>query len=326
MASFQLANGNITRSAGRTTARLQFVNDDSGDTDGILCYFNVFRTLALPVLMGMSFLSVTETLSKYTHRLVDLPCNFARALRICAIGDAATQVSCRVNHRYVLACADTGSEIALISKEYAQRRGFYYAQSSEKLMFADGSIGYTCGSTVVDLKLQSVSGREIQSSLVTLHVFQGLSYDVLLDEDLLYQLNIHIFQDAASAIIAGVVEPMANIAAIIRLGAVERAISNAKDKMFGLGDGQSSRPSTQTSRTGSCLEIFDRSKLIVLDFTRNDDEALRSLNDRFQQELRHRAWVEKQGYAKDSPEQQAAERRWREFEGRIERELMKARR
>ena len=68
-ARFQLPNGAIVESVGRIAAKVEFARKKvSEDEVTIECFFNVFRTLALPVLMGMSFLRATETLTKHAQR------------------------------------------------------------------------------------------------------------------------------------------------------------------------------------------------------------------------------------------------------------------
>lgn len=151
-ARFRLANGKIIRSIGRTSAQISF-KKGSEKNGQILCFFNVFETLAIPILMGLKFLDATETLSRFRDRLVDLPSRMLRSLRVCTIGNGSNEVVCVVNGREVHATGDTGSEIALISGRYARSRRLKKLDGVEEIQFADGSIGYTSGAAVVTLSL-----------------------------------------------------------------------------------------------------------------------------------------------------------------------------
>ncbi|KAI4699571.1 hypothetical protein J4E81_004596 [Alternaria sp. BMP 2799] len=144
-AGFQLPNGKIIKAVGQVVVAVQFARQMGSEAASMTCRFNVFERLALPVLIGMTFLQATETITKYTSRMVDLPTTWKRSLRLCAVGNATNQVACTIDGRKAFAAADTGSEIALVSGEYAKKHGLLRDYGCEELELADGSLEYTTG-------------------------------------------------------------------------------------------------------------------------------------------------------------------------------------
>ncbi|KAF2649672.1 hypothetical protein K491DRAFT_783180 [Lophiostoma macrostomum CBS 122681] len=232
-AEFELANGKIIESIGRISAVIKFAQDErAGDKTTVTCYFNVFRKLALPALIGMAFLSATETLSTYTSRLVELPQDWKRSLRLCAVGSTSNHVSCVLDGKRVFAHADTGAEIALVSGEYAMRHGLLKGYSCEEIMLADGSIVYTSGHSDVEFFVPpfgTESWKLAERKLVRFHVLKNLQFDVILDEELVE--NFRVFQQGAHALISGGTRAMSSIATIIRMGSVEKAIHTMTERV-----------------------------------------------------------------------------------------------
>jgi hypothetical protein len=225
---FKIANGTIIKPIGRTSASISFANGDSQDKP-ILCHFNVFKRLAVPVLMGMKFLEITETLSKYRNRLVELPRQMLRSLRVCAMGDVSNEVVCIINGREVYANADTGSEIPLMRGDYARSRGIYNPQGEEKIMFADGSIGYTLGVAHATISLGD-EFRNVSNSISTkFYIFEDLSCNVLLDEDLVDRLEV--FTLRANRFFSGMGKIFQSLCPIRYLGPKEKIVRNAGEKV-----------------------------------------------------------------------------------------------
>jgi hypothetical protein len=229
---FKMANGKTITAVGRIKADIAFLGDKQ--VNKTTCYFNVFEKLAFPALIGMAFLHATETLSKYTSRLVNLPEDCRRSLRLCAVGEATNQVQCLVNGKAVTAHADTGAEIALISAEYATRNNLVVENGCEELMLADGSIDYTKGFSDVAFSLKSswmqTSGWD--KNTVRFHVLDNLQFDVLLDEDIVEVFEL--FKDRAYSFIDGMLEIIPSIAAIVHLGRrLEEGIFDARQKVRG---------------------------------------------------------------------------------------------
>jgi len=230
----KLANGTTIKAAGRITAKLRFARAVADDDNSVLtCEFNVFEELVLPALVGIAFLQATETLSKHSSRLIDLPSDLPTPLHVCAIGAATNQVSCEVDGNIARAHADTGSGIALISGEYALKHGLLREYGCEKLMLADGSIDYTSGYADIEVKVVKKPGKKgvFGSQKVRFHILKNLQFDVVLDEQLV--ADFQIFQRSTTFLFTSVTEAMPWLAPIIRLGSMEEAVLNTSEKING---------------------------------------------------------------------------------------------
>jgi hypothetical protein len=226
---FQLPNGKVIKAIGQVDVQVRFARHVDSKATSVTCRFNVFENLSLPVLMGMTFLQATETITKYTSRLVDLPTTWKRSLRLCALGNATNQVSCIVDGRRVSAAADTGSDIALISGRYARKRRFLVEQSCEELELADGSLVYTSGSANLVLHVLDLNGWGKGTKTVRFHILEDLQFDVLLDETIVDALNI--FQDGLATLISITSGVIPSIHPVIHLRSVETTVMQAGDKV-----------------------------------------------------------------------------------------------
>ncbi|KAI4951223.1 hypothetical protein J4E91_003930 [Alternaria rosae] len=242
---FQLPNGKIIKSLGYVDIMVQFVRDVGPEMSPMICRFNVFERLALPVLIGMAFLRATETITKYTSRMVDIPGTRKRSLRLCSMGNATNQVSCIIEGRRISAAADTGSEIALISGTYARKRGFVIREGCEELELADGSLEYTSGFAYARISVLDRSHWEKRSTSISasrwkakpglrpdwipLHVLECLQLDVLLDERTSDVLDV--FQNGFVKFVSDAPDVVPSISPIIHLGSVEASLARASDKV-----------------------------------------------------------------------------------------------
>ncbi|KAF2666788.1 hypothetical protein BT63DRAFT_457743 [Microthyrium microscopicum] len=231
---FKLANGKIIESIGQTSTEVSFANGPN-QAGRMTCHFNVFKSLAVPVLIGKKFLEATKTLSKYRSRLVDLPRRMLRSLRVCAVGDVENEVVCVINGIEVRASADTGSEIPLMRGDYARSRGIYSPHGVEEIQFADGSIGYTSGTANVTISMEHESGNSSIDLRTTFHIFEDLSMNVLLDEYLVDQLEI--FQLKAHRFLAGIERLFESLCPVIWLRSVEKTILDIPDRLSRLAGG-----------------------------------------------------------------------------------------
>jgi hypothetical protein len=83
--------------------------------------------------------------------------------------------------------ADSGSEVDIVSLDFARRMGYRILRSDrdqQQLLFADGEIVSVYGTVAnVKLDLSSSEKPKISSKRTTLHVLPGLTSDVLLGDD-----------------------------------------------------------------------------------------------------------------------------------------------
>lgn len=93
--------------------------------------FFVFQKLApeVYVIMGRTFLEETKTLTTHRNRLRERTSNVTGTVRVLKmqlqLKMPKTRMACYLDGVLALACADTGSEIDLMSRAYAMERGFH---------------------------------------------------------------------------------------------------------------------------------------------------------------------------------------------------------
>ncbi|EUC51059.1 hypothetical protein COCMIDRAFT_281 [Bipolaris oryzae ATCC 44560] len=228
---FQLPTGKIIESVGQVIAQIQFAQGEGSKTSTFTCQFNVFSKLAMPALIGMAFLNATETLTTYRSRLATLPAGWKRSLRLCAVGNATNEVNCVLNGRDAKAIADTGSEIALVSGEYALRHGLLYEYSCEELELADGSLEHTSGFVDLVLAIQDPGShdRKWTEKKVRFHVLESLRFEVLLDEAIVEDFKI--FQRGIAFMLQLTSNITASLASIAHLRTIDQSVANGKEKL-----------------------------------------------------------------------------------------------
>jgi len=149
----EMANGKSMRSCGRITAWCALETATKADPALLLSTIYVFERLAHPfLLMGRHFLEASETLSKYTERLIKRPSAIPHIPYVRSIGTPTQWLSCSLGNKPVKVFADTGAELDLVSKNYAQQR-FNICPHTTWIMFADGSTSKTCGIVKTDLTI-----------------------------------------------------------------------------------------------------------------------------------------------------------------------------
>jgi hypothetical protein len=114
----ELGNGKVITSIGTIVVECAFGNDSKTKYS---CFFHVLSELVVPLIMGAKFLRETETYTLHKYRLQERAWLADLPLRITYISGAQERISCFLNSRNVLANADTGSELDLMSPDYAAK-------------------------------------------------------------------------------------------------------------------------------------------------------------------------------------------------------------
>lgn len=188
--------------------------------------------------MGLEFLHATETLTKHRNRLVEQLIPSMQALRVNSIGAPKRSLECRLDHYIGLACADTGSDLDLVSLDFVRssERPFKLEPSTEQVEFADGSIGYTSGiisttfwaGTDWDLR----DGKRFFKLGVPqdFHVLDNLTSNIILGQHTL--LSLDIFNTHTGSLASEFPRPGEPGVNIIRhIGRLERAASKGVTKL-----------------------------------------------------------------------------------------------
>lgn len=251
--TFVLANGRAVSAVGQVRLKCAF-KQGSPVTALIECVFYVFQTLAVPMIMGIQFLHSTETLTKHRERLVEELVPSMRALRVCSVGRPKRNVICRIGNYVGCATADTGSDLDLVSPEFAASRAFQVEDMCVELEFADGSTGYTMGMINTSFSIGQVSDVEgfvPRSKEISLEFFilDNLNADVLVGTDTIKDLQA--FSSHEECFIPAMPRLGLSDLNIIRyIGAVERGISKAwefvKDSFTSSGKKQATTTSMFT--------------------------------------------------------------------------------
>jgi hypothetical protein len=152
--------------------------------------FHVLPSCSYPIVFGSEFLKVTETLTKFTHRLIAKYTPRVRGFRFCLVNSPKQRIVGTVNGRSVSAIPDTGSDVMVLSWRMARKLGLHIHSGLKHrtlLEFADGSQSRTYGMVFdVEWKFPGSSKRV----LCNFHVLKGLPYEVVLSNDFLHRSNV----------------------------------------------------------------------------------------------------------------------------------------
>lgn len=253
--AFVLANGKTVSAVGQVHLKCAF-SKAVPDNALIDCVFYVFKTLAVPMIMGIEFLQATETLTKHRDRLVEELVPSLQALRVCSVGRSKKDVVCRVGNYVGCATADTGSDLDLVSPEFAASRGFHVKDSYVELEFADGSTDYTMGMIKTAFSIGRVSDVEgfiprSKEMPLELFILDNLNADILVGTDTIQDLQLFsVHEDCFISAMPYLGESNLNI--IRYIGGVERRFS--KGRKF-LRDSFTSSEKKQAAAT-SVLSTF----------------------------------------------------------------------
>ncbi|KAJ8112905.1 hypothetical protein ONZ43_g5279 [Nemania bipapillata] len=192
---FSLANGKIMEAIGQVTAQCSFGAGSPSDTSILDCIFHVFKSLAVPMIMGMEFLEQTETLSKHRDRLVERLVPSMQALRVNSVGRSRRNLICRLDTYIGCASADTGSDLDLVSLKFARSRAFRIESAYEQLEFADCSVGHTVGVIKASFSVGNLGGVDgflPRGNVIDLdfYVLEDLNSDILVGQDTINDLDV----------------------------------------------------------------------------------------------------------------------------------------
>ncbi|KAI1402247.1 hypothetical protein F4819DRAFT_455526 [Hypoxylon fuscum] len=226
---FCMANGRAIRSVGIMITNCSF--GTGTPCEELQCVFHVFSTLAVPLIMGLQFLELTETWTRHRDRLVEEATPTVQVPRVCSVGGPKKSLACDLDGYASLANVDTGSDLDFVSEAYARARGFHIEESSILVMFADGSTGLTCGVIRTAFAVRATGDVKGESLIdIDFFVLAGLSSDVLIGQDTIEKLNIFtVYSDSFVPSIPRSGEPDINI--IRYIGKMERKLKKKLHKM-----------------------------------------------------------------------------------------------
>lgn len=200
---FSVANGKIVEAIGQLTIKFGFAGVLSAEESSFGLFF-VFNQLAVPTIIGRPLLEQTQTFTKHRHRLIEEIVPSLQCLSLTSLAQPRRDLCCRLNGHISYATADTGSDLDLVSPEFAEARGFTIDPAFEKVQFADGSYGVTCG--VIPSSNFAVGSQDEASGLFVpkgesiqrdFHVLESLTSEILVGLDTLEKLRVYdTYQDS----------------------------------------------------------------------------------------------------------------------------------
>jgi hypothetical protein len=193
---FRKPDGAIMIAIGRVAAACSFAKDQAVQ---MTCFFYVFKDLTSRLIMGERFLTRTETLNKHRDRLHPKERVPAGPLQVCAFNNPRKRLRCVVESKSILANADTGSEVDLISLAYVCKRSLKIHPihpDDSTIQFADGSTAILWGAVEVTITLRSWNTPVSRMKRV-LYILSGLTSDVLFGQEFLNETGAFETYDAA---------------------------------------------------------------------------------------------------------------------------------
>lgn len=195
---FSVANGKIVQAISQITIKFGFAGvlpQEESTSSGL---FFVFSQLAVPTIIGRSLLEQTQTFTKHRHRLIQEIVPSLQCLSLTSITEPRRDLCCRLNGNVSYATADTGSDLDLVSPEFAEAKGFTIDPAFEKVQFADGSYGVTCGvipSSTFSIGSQMDDGgffvQKGQAIQRDFYVLESLTSEILVGLDTLEKLKVY---------------------------------------------------------------------------------------------------------------------------------------
>jgi hypothetical protein len=144
--------------------------------------------------MGRKFLERTDTLTQHQYRLVDRPPRTGLC-RVMHLTRPKPRMRCYIDSELVEANPDTGAEMELVSPDFVRRKGCAIDTPDpehQEVQFVDGSTARTQGQVTLMFEAYGDAWKDTvptKARYRKFYVLDGLTTDVLLGEDLLYDIN-----------------------------------------------------------------------------------------------------------------------------------------
>jgi hypothetical protein len=148
---FELGNGKYVWSVGRVCVPVEL----PGSTKAFgqkKRWFHVLPHCPVPLILGMKFLKEAEILTKNRHMLESCPPDLGNISSLLWVGSPRQRMKCSLDGQDLLAVADTGSDLNLMSLKCAKRGGFHIDRRREcrrRVRVGDGSEAETIGQVYV---------------------------------------------------------------------------------------------------------------------------------------------------------------------------------
>ncbi|KAJ4241531.1 hypothetical protein NW757_012230 [Fusarium falciforme] len=143
------------------------------------------------LVLSRAFLSATKTLTEFKSRVKEsMLNNLPKRLRLNLIGNERQRLWGSLNGRSALALPDTGSDVMLVSAQWAKENKLEVDCDSEhrlELEVADGSTVFTAGIVHNAIWTFGDMGEDVYCDF---YVLEGLSVDVVFSNDFVFELDV----------------------------------------------------------------------------------------------------------------------------------------
>ncbi|KAI1160262.1 T-complex protein 11-domain-containing protein [Nemania serpens] len=180
----KLANGKEFMSPGSVDLSWNFLNEE--ETFDITCW--ILPGCAHQVILGSKFLEKTKSLTTLRRRIQRKYISIPQTVCVKLLGERKQRLWGYLNDHFVAALPDTGSDVMIISRDYALRLGLKIEAGPEDIVeveFADGTTALTDG--IVRDAVWSSGGHSIRSDFL---VLDNLCVDVVLSKDYLFEMDV----------------------------------------------------------------------------------------------------------------------------------------
>jgi hypothetical protein len=180
------ARGAMVNTLGTVSRPIHFAKE----SETYMREFHVLPKCVHDIILGSPFLRLTQTFTKFRHRVVNKLRGLSSRHRVCFTGSSQQMLAGWANGQSVLALPDTGSDICLMSAQYARERGYRVdtdPRHRQLLEFVDGSTAETLGR--VEGFQWEFDKSDIQLHTPEIHVLEDLQTDLLLGYDFLMETD-----------------------------------------------------------------------------------------------------------------------------------------
>jgi hypothetical protein len=181
---FKMGTGQCIQSIGRALVPLTLLTGEESEEH---CWFHILPKCPMPLIMGAEFLRKIQLFTRNKHLLVECP-SFGSFPTFKWIGSPQGELDFFANGQLLTGCADTGSDLDLISLDCALTYGFEIDKSytsRTRVMLADESIVETVG----QVHISSVQLPGFGDFEMSFHVLPNLICDVIFGEEFLEQMD-----------------------------------------------------------------------------------------------------------------------------------------
>jgi hypothetical protein len=148
----------------------------------------IFPESVHELVLGNPFIKLSETLTRFRHRIKSRLAAFSRRLRLRLMGFEQQRVWSLLSGHLTMVLPDTGSDVMLVSSKYAEETGLEvdgHPDNWLEVQYVDGSTDWTSG--VARNVSWSVGNTTVSCDF---HVLDSLDVDVVLSNDYLFGMDI----------------------------------------------------------------------------------------------------------------------------------------